>query len=144
MRVTELEPSIDFYRVLGAEPITPACTLGARTVEFAMNTRRAVSARVVLLRFPDGSGLELFEFGDPEPEWSPGAPDPAARLPHLAVRVPDVDATLVRLEDAGGHRLWNRPRQWGSARVVYVADPDGNVAELVDASLAAVAAGFVA
>jgi catechol 2,3-dioxygenase-like lactoylglutathione lyase family enzyme len=80
----------------------------------------------------DGGGaVELFEFLDrTAPAW---AIEPSrGRLPHLAVQVPDTDAALARLEAAGGRRLWDQVGRWGTARVVYAADLDGNVIELLD------------
>ncbi|MGW4487778.1 VOC family protein [Amycolatopsis sp. NPDC004368] len=138
VRVAELEKSVAFYRALGAEPLTPAFPLGRGGVALAMNTGRETVARVVLLEFPDGSGIELFEFGDPAPAWC-AETDPAARLPHLGIRVADVDAALARAEEAGGRRLWDEPKQWGPVRVVYLRDPDGTVLELLDGPVRAVA-----
>ena len=42
--------------------------------------------------------------------------------------------------DAGGHRLFDHVERFGRARVIYVADPDGNVIELLDSPLATIAA----
>ncbi|MET7992321.1 VOC family protein [Amycolatopsis sp. NPDC005232] len=136
VRVAELDRAVAFYRELGAEPLAPPFTLDPGAAALAMNTEHEV--RVALLGFPDGSGIELFEFGEPAPQWC-AAPEPAARLPHLGIRVADIDAALARAEAAGGQRLWNRPKQWGPVRVVYLRDPDGTVLELLDAPLRAVA-----
>jgi predicted lactoylglutathione lyase len=46
-----------------------------------------------------------------------------------------VDATLARVEAAGGTRLFDEVTPWGTARVIYVTDLDGNVLELLDAPL---------
>lgn len=129
IRVTDLRRSVEFYRALGAVPITEPLEVDGRTL------RTPGTARMVLLSFPAGNGVELFEFPDP-----PAPPDPAARVPHLGIEVTDVDDVLARAEAAGGKRLWRNPAQWGSVRVIYLRDPDGTVLELLDAPLAAVAA----
>jgi catechol 2,3-dioxygenase-like lactoylglutathione lyase family enzyme len=90
-----------------------------------------VRLRLAMVELPDGGAIELFQFIDgTAPGW---AQDPVrGRVPHLAVQVPDTDAALGRLEAAGGRRLWDDVGRWGTARVVYAADPDGNVIELLD------------
>lgn len=129
IRVASLDRSIAFYAALGATPLTEPFEVPGN----AFGVPGA--AQVRLLGFPAGNGLELFEF--PEP---PLPPDPAARIPHLAIQVPDVDATPVAAEAAGGERLWPQPTYWGSVRVIYMRDPDGTVLEVLDGTLAAVAA----
>ncbi|HVV14643.1 VOC family protein [Amycolatopsis sp.] len=134
--VADLDRATEFYRALGAKPLTAPFTLGAKAAAVSMTTDAAV--RVALLAFPDGNGVELFEFGPGVPEWCV-PPDPAARLPHLGIRVADVDAALARAEAAGGTRLWGKPGFFGPVRVVYLSDPDGTVLELLDGSLGAIA-----
>jgi catechol 2,3-dioxygenase-like lactoylglutathione lyase family enzyme len=91
----------------------------------------------------DGGALELFEFVGPDmPDWARRRDE--RRLPHLAMRVDDVDAALERVERAGGRRLWPAPRSAGGIGNVYVADPDGNVLELIDAAIEAIAAATIA
>ncbi len=77
--------------------------------------------------------IELVQFVGPAPEFA-RAPRPAP-LPHFALVVDDVAATLERVERAGGRRLWPEPVSWGGATVMYVADPDGNAVELFDVGL---------
>ncbi|MCE3551657.1 VOC family protein [Pseudonocardia sp. RS11V-5] len=142
VRVADLDRATAFYRALGAVPLAEPLTLGGRAAGLAMNAPRGTSVRIALLGFPDGSGVELFEF-DPDPEWC-GPIDAAARLPHLGIRVDDVDAALAAAEAAGGRRLWPEPSHWGSVRVVYLCDPDGTVLELLDGPLVDVAKVIVA
>ena len=52
--------------------------------------------------------------------------------PTSRVHVEDTDATLARVEAAGGKRIWPEVDRFGRARVIYVQDPDGNVVELLD------------
>ena len=61
------------------------------------------------------------------------------RLPHFGLQVDDVAAALEQVERAGGRRMFERVERWGRARVVYVADPDGNVIELLDAPVETIA-----
>lgn len=98
-----------------------------------------VRMKLGMIGLDGGGAVELFEFLDgTAPAW---AIDPArGRLPHLAVQVPDTDAALARLEAAGGRRLWDQVGRWGTARVVYAADLDGNVIELLDRPPADIAA----
>ena len=89
-----------------------------------------VKLRLAMLGLGDAM-LELFEFtGEVVPEWAQRRRD--SRLPHLAVQVDDTDEALTRIEAAGGTRLWPEVDRFGRARVIYVADPDGNVVELLD------------
>jgi catechol 2,3-dioxygenase-like lactoylglutathione lyase family enzyme len=81
----------------------------------------------------DAGAVELFEFVGPNrPEW---ADDKPGRVPHFAMIVDDVEATLERVRAAGGIELWPEIVAWGDSKNMYVADPDGNVIEVKDASL---------
>lgn len=140
LRVAILDRATAFYSVLGATPLCPPIDLTGQGAALAMAAGPGVHYRIGLLGFPDGSGVELFEFGDDPPRWLEPA-RPEQRLPHLGIQVDDVDAALDRAEAAGGSRLWRRPGRWGSVRVIYLHDPDGNVVELLDGPLTAIAAG---
>ena len=61
----------------------------------------------------------------------------------LRSRVHRTEATLARAEAAGGRRLWPEVDRFGRARAIYLADPDGNVVELLDGSVADIAAALV-
>jgi catechol 2,3-dioxygenase-like lactoylglutathione lyase family enzyme len=135
MRVTDLERAVRFYvGALGARPLTRPVELNGRGAEQAMDGPPGTRFRLCFVGFADGSGIELFEF----PPGTPSGPPPG-RLPHLGIEVDDVDAALERVERFGGARLWPAPGRWGKVRVVYVADPDGTVLELLDGPLAMVA-----
>jgi catechol 2,3-dioxygenase-like lactoylglutathione lyase family enzyme len=83
--------------------------------------------------FAEGA-VELFEFVGPErPAWA--TEGRSARVPHFAIVVDDVEATLKRVREAGGTELWPEIVAWGDSKNMYVADPDGNVIEVKDASL---------
>ncbi|OLS99561.1 hypothetical protein BJF90_08750 [Pseudonocardia sp. CNS-004] len=138
--VADLDRATSFYRQLGAEVLAPPLALGGRGAALAMAASPEIQVRIALLAFPDGGGVELFEFGGPtRPDWLE-EPHADARLPHLGIQVDDVDAALDRAERAGGARLWPKPSNWGPVRVVYLHDPDKNVVELLDGPLSAVAA----
>jgi catechol 2,3-dioxygenase-like lactoylglutathione lyase family enzyme len=77
------------------------------------------------------SHFELFEFREPRrPMRPPHATH--GNILHVCVQVEDVEATLARAEMLGGRRLWPAIERWGTAQAIYVADPDGNVIELID------------
>jgi len=96
--------------------------------EEAARTGIAPAFRCGMIGFSEAC-LELFELLGTE------RPAPTS-VPHFALQVDDVDAALARIEAAGGTRLWPRPNVIGKIRVIYTADPDGNVIELLDANLA--------
>ncbi|MEV5848561.1 VOC family protein [Streptomyces sp. NPDC051985] len=142
LRVTDLDRSTAFYQALGGEILTAPFELSGRGAALAMTAPPSTRIRIALLGFRDGGGVELFDFGaGDQPSWLAGSlPSRDARLPHVGIQVDDVDDALERAERAGGARLWPRPSFWGTVRVVYLRDPDGNVVELLDGPLTEVAA----
>jgi lactoylglutathione lyase len=130
LQVSDVARAGAFYEAaLGATwMVMPLAFEGAGAVQ-AMG-HEGVTLRLAMLGLGDAM-LELFEFtGDVVPEWARRPND--NRLPHLAVQVEDTDAALARIEAAGGKRIWPDVDRFGRARVIYVADPDGNVVELLD------------
>jgi catechol 2,3-dioxygenase-like lactoylglutathione lyase family enzyme len=136
--VADLEDAIRFYGdALDATILTAPREVGPPRAAQVMGGPADGRFRACRLGF-DAGCLELFQFlGSTEqmPDWA--AREHTARVPHFGVEVADVAATLERVERAGGRRLWPHPEHWGSARTLYVADPDGNVFELCDTSLEA-------
>jgi catechol 2,3-dioxygenase-like lactoylglutathione lyase family enzyme len=130
LRVADADAAGAFYiEALGARWLARPVVFAGPGAELAMGVS-GVSLKLGLLGIGDAA-LELFEFlGDDVPQWA-NAPV-GRRLPHLGLQVEDVDAALVRIEAAGGRRLWDAVDRWGRARVIYAADPDGNVLELLD------------
>jgi catechol 2,3-dioxygenase-like lactoylglutathione lyase family enzyme len=58
---------------------------------------------------------------------------------HIAFDVPDVDASYRTLLDAGAaERMSPRPSPEPGVRMAYVADPEGNLVELLDRTAAGV------
>ncbi len=98
--------------------------------------RRRASASGGEVAFLDAGGGQL------EIVCPPGGAGPAWRVPagesglrHLTLCVDDVESDFARLE-ASGVEVIERPRPAHLrdvfARVAFVADPDGNVVELVE------------
>jgi catechol 2,3-dioxygenase-like lactoylglutathione lyase family enzyme len=130
LQVADIDRAGAFYeQALGARWLVLPLTFEGAGAEQAMGVP-GVRLRLAMLAL-GGAAIELFEFiGEPAPEWARG--ERTARLPHLAVQVEDTDAALARVEAAGGKRVWPAVDRFGKARVIYVADPDGNVVELLD------------
>lgn len=135
--VGDLERAARFYTsAFGGEPLTLPVLLEGRAAERVMDGPPGTRYRMCLIRIGAAS-VELFSFeGDVRPSWAAAS---EGRLPHFGLQVDDVEAALGRVERAGGRRLFERVERWGRARVVYVADPDGNVIELLDAPVETIA-----
>ncbi len=89
-------------------------------------------ARGAMLRRPDGTGLELLCHADSAGD-APADP-PTAMLArgygHWALAVTDVSACHAALLDAGAREVWS-PRAPATGAMSYLADPEGNLIELV-------------
>jgi catechol 2,3-dioxygenase-like lactoylglutathione lyase family enzyme len=108
-------------------------TTDGRLAEMITTGPRGVSFDTCMLRIGE-SYLELFEFRQPIHPMTPAHPA-RGNILHVCVKVDDVEATLARAETLGGRRLWPAIGRWGAAQTIYVADPDGNVIELIDTSI---------
>lgn len=86
--------------------------------------------RTYFLRWPVGTQLELMQ----RPGLAPDAPQPHLGYAHMAFELPDreaVDALTARLR-ADGYPVLGGPRVTGDGYYEScVADPDGNMVELV-------------
>jgi predicted enzyme related to lactoylglutathione lyase len=79
--------------------------------------------------------IELVEFlGDDKPEFARDPARPPA-LPHFSLVVDDVAATIEKVVELGGSKLWADPVDWNGAVVQFIADPDGNPIELFNVGL---------
>lgn len=126
LSVADLDRAVEFYgRAFGFES------------EFAFGLPGDV--RGVMLRLPDGRGrLELFE----HPGSSGGlrAPSPLEALGtrgygHFALDAADLDgAYALALEAGASERVSPRPSPEPGVRFAFVADPEGNLVELVERS----------
>ncbi|HEY6743147.1 MAG TPA: VOC family protein, partial [Lapillicoccus sp.] len=106
--------------------------------EFALSH---VEFNGVMLRSPEGYRVELLW----RPENSVGlqAANPVEAaltrgFGHLALDVPDVDVAYAALLAAGAtDRMSPRPSPEPGVRMAYVADPEGNLLEVLDRTTAA-------
>ena len=101
--------------------------------EFALDH---VDLRGAMLRSSDGWRLELLSRAGSTGGLRAGSPVEAALtrgFGHLALDVPDVDAAYDALVAAGAaDRMSPRPSPEPGVRMAYVADPEGNLVELLD------------
>lgn len=91
------------------------------------------SASVALLR-AGSMHLELFEFHSPTPARRDPTAAVSAGLGHVALAVTDVAAVTGRLRDAGARVLVEPGSGGGPQAAAWVADPDGNLVELLAAA----------
>ena len=107
-------------------------------LEFALDH---VEFRGVMLRSAAGFRIELLHRPGSTAGLQAADPVEAALtrgFGHLALDVPDVDATYGALVDAGASdRMSPRPSPEPGVRMAYVADPEGNLLELLDRTTAA-------
>lgn len=93
-------------------------------------TRRWDDAGIV---FVDAGGvqLELTQFDVSDTHPGPHPLDGGVGLNHLALRVADVDAAFEELSRLGVTVLPAPSTYKGAYRIAFLADPDGNVLELL-------------
>ena len=105
--------------------------------EFALDH---VDFRGVMLRSMEGWRVELLHRPGSVPGLQAANPLDAALthgFGHVALDVPDVDAAYVALLAAGAtDRMSPRPSPEPGVRMAYVADPEGNLVELLDRTTA--------
>jgi lactoylglutathione lyase len=123
LSVADLEASAAFYRrALGFE----------REVEFELPG----GIRGLMLKLPTGGRLELFEHPASEGGLTPESPLAALGTRgygHFAVGTPDIDAVYARALEAGGvEKVSPRPSPEPGVRFAFLADPEGNLVELVE------------
>jgi lactoylglutathione lyase len=96
-----------------------------------------VGLRGAMLLGASGYRVELLERrGSARPGPAPGSPDEAALrrgYGHMCLDVPDVDAAHAALLAAGAaDRMPPRSSPEPGVRMAFVADPEGNLIELID------------
>jgi len=106
----------------------------AREFEFEV---AHVGLRGAMLLSPAGYRVELLErAGSVRSGQPPGSPDEAALrrgYGHMCLDVPDVDAAHAALISAGAvGRMAPRASPEPGVRMAFVADPEGNLIELID------------
>ena len=137
--VADIDRGVDFYcKAFGGDVLVPP--LRVRGGQALMGGADGSFFTVALVGF-GSAAIELFSFEAGAPAW---AKRPTQSLvPHVALQVADVTASLGRAERYGATRVWPRVRMVGSRSVIYVSDPDGNTIELIDGPLSALAATLV-
>jgi catechol 2,3-dioxygenase-like lactoylglutathione lyase family enzyme len=120
VRVADLDRSIAWYEAAFA---------------FAVVHRGRVpeGTPIAMLRTPGGAGVELFELeARADPSWAGPIPALEQGVVHFGLDVPDVEAAFARAVDAGGRAVWPpRDAPVSGVRIAFVADPDGNLVELI-------------
>ena len=135
LRVSDIERSVVFYReVLGLERLTDGFVREGPDAEAIVGGPAGVRFRTCHLGLGDVT-LELVEFTSPRAPAQPIHPT-RGTLIHFGVYVPDLVQVLPRVEPAGGRHLWPAPRSvpGTESQVMFIADPDENVVELLEAT----------
>jgi len=88
---------------------------------------------IAMLRTAGGAGVELFELAPREdPHWSGPIAALEEGVVHFGLAVPDVEAAFERAVAAGGRAVWPpRDAPVSGKRIAFLADPDGNLVELI-------------
>jgi catechol 2,3-dioxygenase-like lactoylglutathione lyase family enzyme len=115
--VSDLDRSVAWYReALG---LTHDSTAG-------------LPGRVAFMVAPTGERLELLVVDLQPVSWDGPMEALRAGVPHTACTVDDLDAAHARAVDAGGRSVWTpRDTPEPELRIAFVADPDGNLVELL-------------
>lgn len=132
LRVSNMDRSVAFYgRAFGAETVIEPFVVEGGFAELVMGGPEGVRWRMAILR-AGTAVFELFEFETPNHPINPVHPT-AGNIVHVALQVDDVAETVARVESAGGKRIWPEVIDLApEAQVIYVADPDENVIELLN------------
>jgi catechol 2,3-dioxygenase-like lactoylglutathione lyase family enzyme len=134
LRVSDIDRAAQFYiDAFDGHFMAKPFTLQGDFAEVVMDGPPGVSFRVCMVGFDQGC-VELFEFTEPVHPIDPVHPT-RGNIIHMGIQVDDVDEALRKVEAAGGKRLWPEVSPWGSAKVVYVLDPDQNILEVISASM---------
>jgi catechol 2,3-dioxygenase-like lactoylglutathione lyase family enzyme len=132
--VSDIERAAHFYlEAFDGHWMVKPFAIAGDFAEVVMDGPPGVSFRVCMIGFAAGC-VELFEFVEPVYPIEPVHPT-RGNIIHFGIQVDDVEEALRRVEAAGGRRLWPDINPWGTAKVVYVTDPDQNIVEITDASM---------
>ena len=112
VRVTDLEPSLAFYKLLGLVELKRIDSDAGRFTLVFLAAPGDISAQVELTH-----------------NWDPQAYSGGRNFGHLAYAVDDIHATCARLH-AGGVTIARPPRD---GRMAFVRSPDGISIELLQA-----------
>jgi glyoxylase I family protein len=124
LSVGDLDTACEFYsRAFGF----------ARQLEFELTPH---PIRGLMLRHESGMRMELFEREGSSPGVQGATPIEALATRgygHFALAAPDIDAVFARALDAGARPVMEPgPSPEPGVRFAFVADPEGNLVELVE------------
>ena len=123
--VDDLEAAIGFFSALGLE-MEGRATVEGESVDRVVALEGARSD-IVMMRSPDGHGIELDKFHTPpavrtEPE---DAPVNTLGIRRIMFAVDDIDAVLARVMAADGSLVGEVVQYENSHRLCYVRGPEG-------------------
>lgn len=124
---------------LSVADLEQACEWYCRAFGLSVETQFAVSGtdlRGIMLQHASGYRIELLHRPGSAPGIEPDSPLTAAATRgygHFCLCVQDVDAAYANLIAAGARmRMAPSPSPRKGARVAFLADPEGNLIELLD------------
>jgi catechol 2,3-dioxygenase-like lactoylglutathione lyase family enzyme len=117
--VSDLDRSIAWYRdALGL------------ALDFTTQVPEGVAIAFMVAQ--TGERLELFGVDAQDAGWEGPIPALRAGVAHTGWTVDDLDAVYARAVEAGGRSVWSpRDSPEPGRRMAFVADPDGNLVELI-------------
>ena len=128
LTVSDLDRSIDFYRLLGYE-VTVRIEEEGEEVERGTGVPGA-RLSVAMLERPGGR-LELIQYVAPAGGSAP-SPNNGVGAAHVCVQVDDIEAAVAELEGKGVEFLSEPIYHESGIRWAYCRDPDGITAELLE------------
>ena len=115
--VRDLDVSVAWYR---------------KALGLTHETAAGVPGRVAFMFAPTGEWLELLAVDVQPSAWDEPIAALRAGVPHTAWTVADLDDAHARAVEAGGHSVWTpRDTPEPGLKIAFVADPDGNLVELL-------------
>ena len=103
----------------------------------AHESNAGVPGRVAFMVAPTGERLELVVVDVQPSAWDDPIAALRAGVPHTAWTVDDLDAAHGRAVEAGGRSVWTpRGMPEPGLRIAFVADPDGNLVQLLSSDQA--------
>lgn len=115
--VSDLDVSVAWYR---------------ETLGLTHDSTAGLPGRVAFMVAPTGERLELLAVDVQPSAWDDPIAALRAGVPHTAWTVNDLHAAHARAVEAGGRSVWTpRDTPEPGLRIAVVADPDGNLVELL-------------
>jgi lactoylglutathione lyase len=101
-------------------------------LELTHDSTADVPEGVAFMVAPTGERVELLAVDVQPSVWDEPIAALRAGVPHTAWTVDDLDAAHARSVEAGGRSVWTpRDTPEPDLRIAFVADPDGNLLELL-------------